>query len=94
MKNKEHSLLVETLNFKISTINVLYGYIELTKSEITELILYLQKVPSSDCLRITKQEKVDDLNKYRQKLKDTENDIRVIKHQIKQSQRNNQELNS
>lgn len=94
MKNKEHSLLVDTLKYKIATINVLYGYIELTKSEITELILYLQKVPSSDCLRITIQEKVDDLNKYRQKLKDTENDIRIIKHQIKQSQRDNQELNS
>ena len=89
MKNKEHSLLVDTLNYKISTINVLYGYIELTKSEITELILYLQKVPSSDCLRITKQEKVDDLNKYRQKLKDTENDIRVIRQQIKDCQRAN-----
>lgn len=94
MKNKEHSRLQKDLNYKITEIVYYLDECKSTKKLLGKLYNKSYKNPDNAGLTKHKQRELSNLLFYRRRLSSLQQQVITMKHQIKQSQRDNQELNS
>lgn len=94
MKNKEHSNLQKDLNYKITQIVYYLDKCKSTKKLLGNLYNKSYKNPDNAGLTKHKQRELSKLLYYRNVLFSLQQEVITMKHQIKQSQRDNQKLNS